>query len=94
MTWLGRRQVGRFVWARNSTAFGIDRSAGGMLVFDSFATRCSIFVLRGSTRLSWERARPQRKSGLRSSTKKIGKHTAIEKVREGLSRKLTGPELK
>jgi len=68
----------RFVWAPISTAFGIGRSIGGILVLNGFATRCSIFVLRGQRGCPGDRAHPQRKPGLRSRTKR-SVNRAIEK---------------
>ena len=91
MTWPGRRQVGRFVWARNSTAFGIDRSASGILVL---ATRVVLFLFSGGQRGYPGSARVRSASLVFVRARKKSAITAIEKVREGLSRKLTGPALK
>src|SRR3989442_551209 len=93
MTLPGRRQTGRFVQARIGTAFGIDRSIGGMLVLDSFATHCSVFV-PGISEVVLETPRVRSASLVFVRARKNRQNTAIEKIRESLSKKRTGPERK
>src|SRR5712692_3730061 len=74
-----------------ATAFRIDRSIGGMLVLDGFATHCSVSVLNAQRGCPGDRARPQREADLRSRMKRLPNRTT-EKIRKNISKKLTGPE--